>query len=176
MIDKINPGFEPGNLTGRFEYQLFDAQGKPLTKNISKKNSITYAGKDAILNSFFNGVTAPPLWYIGLIDYSNFTTTALTDTMPSHVGWQPYLSYRDSNNVYQKIPWFPTLGSGASMSDITLAQFNLVVNAGRVNGIFICTTGATNSNTGLLWATGEFAAPLSVVAGDTLKIKYIVSS
>lgn len=159
---------ERSRLRGKFKVQHF--RNDELIGEHDFKNDITNEGLNRILEVMFHSGTQLTTWYSGLIDNAGFSAIDPTDTMASHAGWSEATQYTQANRV----SWSPGAASGRSITNSTAFQFD--INATKtLYGIFITSNNTKGGTTGVLWSTGAFSSPLSVVNGDTVKVTYTVS-
>lgn len=154
------------------------------------KNGITNEGKNSIFDVYFDADTQITTWYMLLIDSTNFTALAATDTYDdinqAGNGWDEYVDYTDAGNgdsTLTRPVWNPDAASGQSISNGTQTVFDITGTSDTLKGLGIVGGGA-GSNTkgdhasdGTLWSTALFdQGDTAVVSGDQLKITYTVSA
>lgn len=165
-------------MSGKFQYQLFDALGNPLTAELTAPNGITTLAKSALFNAFFKNGTRWTNWYVGLMDAFTYVTILPTDSMVSHSGWTEFLPYVTFDDIYgPRIAWGQGTASGGQITNSAQIVFKFT-NNGSVIGIFVSTDQVKEhwEPTGMLWSTALFAAPLSVADGDQLRVTYTISA
>lgn len=157
------------NLRGRFDIEVTHADGS-VDKHVIH-NTITTEGKNLLLNSFFRNNAPPTNWYFGLIDNAGFTAVAATDTMAAHPGWTEFTLYTEANRQ----SWTPGAASSAQITNGTAATFT--INAtGAIAGILITSNNTIGGTTGTSWSAALFAAELSVVNTDSVKVTYTLGA
>ena len=135
------------------------------------KNGIVNVGLDAILDIMFHDATKISTWFLGLVDEDTFTAYAAADTMGSHAGW-------DELTIYDEVTrpeWTEGAAASQAITNSTPVTFTMN-NAGSVRGIFLTSNNTISGTTGTLWATADFAAPVSVIAADELKVTYTIEA
>ena len=157
-------------LKGKYTLEILRKDGSVELVNID--NSLSNAGKTAVLDIMFNSATQITNWYTGIIDNSGYTGIDLVnDTMASHSGWTEFTSYDETTRVQ----WSPGASASQSSSNSTAMVFN--VNAtGTLKGMFIVSSSTKSGTAGTLFSMALFASTVSVVNGDQFKITYTVSA
>lgn len=154
------------------------------------KNGITNEGKNSIFNVYFDAGTQITVWYMLLIDSTNFSALAATDTYDdidqAGNGWDEYQDYTDAGNgdsTTTRPVWNPDAASGQSITNGTQTVFDITGTSDTIKGLGIVGGGANSSlkgdhaSDGTLWATALFdQGDTAVVNGDQLKITYTVSA
>lgn len=133
-------------------------------------NGVTDAGVAALLDTFFGNTT--PLtqvnpWYIGLINNSPAPVLADADTLASHAGWVETSAYSGGN----RLAWVDANTASRVKGTTTVATFTMTSDV-DVYGILVASVASGTS--GVLWATGAFSSPLSLLTADELKVTYAV--
>jgi len=173
----------------RGEFAIEHWRDGELLATYTMKNGITTEGKNAIFDKMFDGDTQITAWYMGLIDLTNYTALAATDTADNidQAGndWDEYKTYTDNANASSTVTrpeWTPDAASAASISNGTQTIFDMT-GTGTVKGLFIVGGGTTPQNKGnhtadgTLWATALFdQGDTAVVNSDQLKITYTISA
>jgi hypothetical protein len=143
-------------------------------------NAITNQGKNAILNTMFNGATAITAWYVALIDGSGTPVLAATDVyanIGNGNGWNEFTTYSDA----ARQAWGVGSASGQAVTNASPAIFN-INGSGSVYGLAVVGGGtspsvkADHAGGGTLWGEAAFTSgTVSVNNGDQLKVTYSVS-
>lgn len=180
--DRLHPMSKMG-ITGEFCVEHW-RDGKLLSKQ-NFPNGITTQGKNKLFDVGFHNQTQLTVWYLGLVDLASFTALAAGDTYGSHSGWIEFASYTDGNNsdnATTRPAWPEDAASGGSISNTTVAIFN-ITGSGTVKGVFLCggTNAQTKSNStssgNFLWATALFGSgDQAVTNGDQLKVTYTITA
>ena len=127
-------------------------------------NLVTTAGKTDLIDKYFKGSAYTAAWFLGL---KGTGTAAVGDTLASHAGWaeaNPYTGNRPTIT-------FGTTSGGSN----TATAVSYAINATTtVAGAFVAS--ANTGTAGTLYSAGDFAAPRSVVSGDTLNVTLTVSA
>lgn len=156
-------------LKGKFFVEHYDKDGN-LKGKYPVNNGITNAGKNSILDVYFNSGTPLTTWYIGLIDNGvGSNTLAAGDTLASHAGWAEFTNY--SGN---RVAWGQGAASSQQVTNASPATFTITGGGGTLYGIFVCTVNTGTS--GVLWSTAAFSATVPVVAGDQMKVTYTLAT
>lgn len=154
---------------GRFHVEVIDKDGN-VKHSFFIPNGITNEGKNGILDTYFNAATQISTWFIGLVDNAGFSAFAAADTMASHTGWSEAVGY--SGGV--RPTWTVGAASAQSVTNAVVVTFTMTGTA-TIHGIFITSNSTLGGTSGKLWSTGAFAANISVVSTDTIKVTYTVS-
>ena len=165
-------------LKGKVKYQLLDALGKPLTREIWVPNGITTLAKNKLFDGFFSGGTEWTSWYAGLINNSGYTGVNSGDTITSHAGWTEFVDYKvPTNDTTSRATWGKGAASGGTITNAVQMTYTFT-GSGSVAGIFIVSDVAKSSfdSAKLLWSTAIFSAALAVAADDELRVTYTVSA
>jgi hypothetical protein len=182
MFDK-DALMEAMELGGRFQVEHWRGDEKLATYDIH--NEITTEGKDALLDIMFANDTQIETWYLSLVDVAGFTATAVTDTydqIDGSNGWDEYTDYTYAANATARAEWQEDAASGGSISNTTVATFDIDAPGGSVYGIFLVGGGANAdlqadaAGGGKLWATANFTANVVVANTDQLKVTYTVTA
>jgi hypothetical protein len=156
-------------LNGKFLVKHFDSEGN-LKGTYEFPNGIVDVGLNHILDTQFNAGTQVTAWHAGLINNAGFTALSNSDTMASHAGWAETTAYTQANRV----AWDPANASARAVVNGTTMDFSINATV-TIRGIFISSSNTKGGTTGTLWSTALFAASVSAVNGDTLKVTYTVS-
>lgn len=130
-------------------------------------NGTTTGGMTDRLNVAFNGGTQKTSWFLGLIDNSGFSALATGDTMASHAGWTENVSYTSGTRPQ----WTPLTVAGSSVVNSSVVAFTMTGSV-TIKGIFLCSDSTLSGTTGILWATGAFAAPQALTSTQVLNVTY----
>lgn len=128
------------------------------------QNLVTTVGKTDIIDKYFKGSAYTAGWFLGL---KGTGTAVVGDTAASHAGWaevNPYTGNRPSI----------TFGTTAAGSNTATAISYTITGTATVAGAFV--QSANTGTTGVLYSAGDFAAPRSVLSGDTLNVTLTVSA
>jgi len=148
----------------RFHYQI-ECRGKDGRVKWTEDfwNVVTTQGKNDLLDKYFAGSTYTAAWFLGL---KGTGTAVAGDTAASHAGWaevNPYAGNRPA------LTW-----NAAAAGSKAANQLSYTINASAtVAGAFV--QSVNTGTTGILYSAGDFAAPRSVVSGDTLNVTLTVS-
>jgi len=155
-------------LKGRWTVECFDPDGS-LAWRDAFDNMTTNAGVTDVLAVYLGGATQKTAWYLGLIDAAGFASLAAGDVMTSHPGWTESTAYTGARPA-----WVPGSAVGGSITNPT--PINFAMNATvTIRGAFVASDATAGGTAGLLFATGQFGSPQSVVSGQNLKISYTCS-
>ncbi|MBN2118521.1 MAG: hypothetical protein JW730_18250 [Anaerolineales bacterium] len=108
-----------------------------------------------------------PVWYVGLVDNSGFSTYAAGDIMSSHAGWTESVAYSNATRPV----WTPgTISAGSVDNSGSVAVFNINGTA-TIRGGFLVDESTKGGSTGTLGGEADFTGgSRSVVPGDTLNV------
>lgn len=153
------------------------------------KNGITIEGKNAALNTVFDGGTQISTWYFLLIDDLNYSALSENDTYDNidqaGNGWDEYAAYTDPGNAdstTSRPAWTPGAASAKSITNASPVVFDMTAT-GEVKGIGI--VGGTNAQTksdhtasgNVLWSTALFTGgDVPVENLDQLKVTYTINT
>jgi hypothetical protein len=115
-----------------------------------KKNLITTAGLNHILDTQFHAGTATTTWYIGL---KGAGTPIAADTMSSHSSWAENTDYSGNRKE-----WTEGAASSGSMTNASSVDFSVTGTAGTLYGVV------------------DFSSSRSVISGDTLQVTVTVTA
>lgn len=135
-------------------------------------NAVTNVGLDSVLDTFFGAEAKKAGFFLGLIDATGFTATALTDTMAAHAGWTEFVTFDEA--VRQS--WTPGVSSGQSMTGSAVSEFTIgtVAAAQSIQGLFVTDSNVKSGATGFLWSTVQFSAPAPIVTADVFRATYTI--
>lgn len=153
-------------IKGRVFVEHYDKSNKFLCK-YELVNGVKNAGKDLLLNVMFHGSTPVDPWYIGLINASGWSIETASDTLASHAGWVEFTSYTGN-----RIQWTEGATSGGAITNSSPLSFAITVS-GSIKGVLI--SSVASGTGGTLWSTADFASPIAVSNGDSLKVTYNIS-
>lgn len=156
-------------MNGWFTVESFDENGVPWREEFP--NGTTNVGLNDILSVYLAAGTQKTIWYGGLIDNAGFSALSANDTMSSHAGWVELTTYTEG--VRQT--WTPGAVSGQAVSNSVVMTFTLSGTV-VIKGAFLASVNTKGGTTGILWATGSFAAAQSKVATQQITITYTCSS
>ena len=131
----------------------------------NKKNLITTAGLNHILNTEFHASTQVTTWYIGL---KGSGTPQAADTMASHSSWSELTGYSGNRKA-----WTEGAASSGSMTNGTSVDFTINATA-TIAGAFL-NTGETGT-LGTLYGVVDFSSSRAVISGDTLQVTVTVTA
>ena len=129
---------------------------------------ITTDGLNTLLDYTIKTGNVAPAWFVGLKDVGNIL---LANTMAAHVAWTTITPYSNATNPAYT-PGAITAGSVSNTG--AKAIFN--INApDDIYGAFLTDNSAVGGATGILFGGGDFAAPRSVLSGDTLNVTITIT-
>lgn len=178
MQDKLNstfaprggviarPGFGEQGVAPHFVYTLTCRDKAGNVKWVEEfKNLVTTAGKNHLLDTYFEGAAYTAAFFLGLIDASGYTAVDAADTMASHAGWTEATQYDEATREALS---FAAAAAGSKATDVVAA---FTINATKtIKGAFVCTNNTKGGTTGTLYSAGAFAADRSLVAADVLEV------
>jgi len=130
-----------------------------------KKNLITTAGLNHILDTQFHASTQVTTWSIGL---KGAGTPAAGDTMASHATWSEITDYSGDRKEW-------TEGAAASGSMTNASSVDFTINGtATIAGAFLNT--AATGTAGTLYGVVDFSSARSVISGDTLQVTVTVTA
>lgn len=130
-----------------------------------KKNLITTAGLNHILDTQFHASTQVTTWYIGL---KGAGTPVAADTMASHSSWAENTDYSGNRKE-----WTEGAASAGSMTNASSVDFS-VTGTATIAGAFLNT--AATGTAGTLYGVVDFSSARSVISGDTLQVTVTVTA
>jgi len=130
-----------------------------------KKNLITTAGLNHILDTQFHASTQVTTWSIGL---KGAGTPAAGDTMASHATWSEISDYTGDRKEW-------TEGAAASGSMTNASSVDFAINGtATIAGAFLNT--AATGTAGTLYGVVDFSSARAVISGDTLQVTVTVTA
>lgn len=155
--------------SGEFLFEAYDRHGN-LKWSERFANGATTAGLNDLLTVGFNSGTQKTSWFMGLISNASFSALAAGDTLASHAGWLELTDYTSATRPQ----WTP--GTAASGSIVNTTTVDFTINATvSINGAFLASNSTKGGTTGILYATGSFLNPQSLVNTDVLKVTYTIT-
>lgn len=149
-------------LTNIWEMVCLDANGNEKWRE-EKKNLVTNAGLNDLLDKYLKGSGYTAAWYAGI---KGTGTAVAADTMASHASWSELTGYTQSARPTL------TLGSVSGQSvDNSASKATFSVNASAtVAGAFLNSDSTKSGTTGTLYGVVDFSSSRSVISGDTLEV------
>jgi hypothetical protein len=157
---------------GVYHIECFDSEGN-LKWSDTAPNTVTYQGKNGMLDTYFAGSAYTAAWYMSLITAGSATTAStyasptVTETTSGvianrlAVGWSASASGSKSATTTS----FSIIGSATITG-------NLVVSGGSG----VTTVGNTAAAGGILFSSANFSGGSKTVSnGDTLNVTYSIS-
>lgn len=127
-------------------------------------NTVMTGGKNDIIDKYFKGAAYTAAWFLGL---KGTGVEVVGDTLASHATWSEVTPYAGNRPAI-------TFGTTVGGSN-TATQIDITINAGAtVAGGFIASV--ATGTAGVLYSAKDFAAPRSVLSGDTLRVTLTVSA
>lgn len=174
QVERNRSLLEMMNMEGEFYLEQV-RRGKIINK-MKFPNGVTTVAKNNILDAAFNAGTQTSTFYMSLIDGSNGSPGGLTptllaaDTMASHTGFAEFVTYTEA--VRQT--WPKTAASAGVITGSTNCTFTMGTLGANIYiaGAFICTNNTKSGTSGILWATGLFAANAPAQTGDLFRLTY----
>lgn len=152
---------------GLFRYWI--RRGGKLLRNGKFPNGATTVGRNAMLNNFWRTSPTTYAWYAGLIGSTSYTTgLAAADTSSSHAGWVENTDYDEATRQAVTIA---AAASALATSTAAPAVFTISATV-TIKGIFVISVNTKGATTGVLAATGLFAADQDVLDNDTITLTY----
>jgi len=130
-----------------------------------KKNLITTAGLNHILDTQFHASTQVTTWSIGL---KGAGTPAAGDTMSSHSSWSEITDYSGDRKE-----WTEGAAASGSMTNASSVDFSINGTA-TIAGAFLNT--AATGTAGTLYGVVDFSSARAVISGDTLQVTVTVTA
>ena len=158
-LDNVNLG-----LANYWKVTCLDKDGNVKWEE-DKKNLITTAGLNHILDTQFHAGTQVTTWYIGL---KGAGTPAAADTMASHSSWAELTGYSGNRKE-----WTEGAASSGSMTNSSSVDFSITGTA-TVAGAFLNT--AATGTAGVLYGVVDFSSSRAVISGDTLQVTVTVTA
>jgi len=158
-LDNVNLG-----LANYWKVTCLDKDGN-IKWEENKKNLITTAGLNHILDTQFHASTQVTTWYIGL---KGAGTPVAADTMASHSSWSEITDYSGNRNA-----WTEGAASSGSMTNSSSVDFS-VTGTATVAGAFLNT--AATGTAGTLYGVVDFSSSRAVISGDTLQVTVTVTA
>lgn len=153
---------------GAFGLRLL-RRGKLITQ-LEFPNASTVEGRNYLLNAAFRNSGTTANWYLGLIAEAGYSAVSAADTALSHSGWDEFTDYDETTRQ----TWNKAAASSSQMQASSESTFTIsAVSAGTyLKGAFVASASGKSATTGVLWATGIFAADIPVQEGDILNLSY----
>lgn len=153
---------------GKFVVEVIKKTGEIFTYEIP--NSSTTQGKNYLLDAGFRSTGNTANWYMGLIDATGFVELLAADTAASHTGWTEFEDYDNSTRP----AWTKSAASAGVMNASAASSFTIsAVGSGQaLKGAFIASSNTKGGGSGVLWATGQFAADIPIQETDVINITY----
>ena len=157
---------------GVYITECFDAAGNLKWQDVAY-NTVTYQGKNYMLDSFFqNGITTPT-WYMSLIISGSATTASTYQT--------PIVGEVTTGTIAARVAVSWSASASGSKSATTTA-FSITSSA-TVTGNMVVTGGSgvttilnTTATGGILFSSAAFTGgSKNVSSGDTLNVTYSIS-
>jgi hypothetical protein len=130
-----------------------------------KKNLITTAGLNHILDTQFHASTQVTTWSIGL---KGAGTPAAGDTMASHTTWSEITDYAGDRKE-----WTEGAAASGSMTNASSVDFSINGTA-TIAGAFLNT--AATGTAGTLYGVVDFSSARAVISGDTLQVTVTITA
>jgi hypothetical protein len=173
---------------GKFAVECF--YRRKLVDFIACNNDTTNEGENRFLNVGFHSYLPTTSWWIGIIDNTNYSALAATDTYPNigtaGNGWQEFTSYLDVNNTNDastRPAWTTDEPSNGSITNATYRALYNMTAAGTIRGLFIAggspsaqLKGDHSFNNSVLWATALFPLAKTVAIGTLVRVLYTVNA
>jgi hypothetical protein len=159
--------------SGRYDIEIWSADGQTLKFKGSAKNGTASVGLESLLNVGFRASTQITAWYLGLISNSGFVQLAAADTLASHAGWSELTTYSSATR-----PQWTPLAAAATSSGVTTVANSTVVSftlsgTGSVRGVFLASASDKGGTTGTLYSHAVLdAGATAFTDGDVLKVTY----
>ena len=134
-------------------------------------NGILTVGLNALLEAYFREGTQPAAFYAGLIDETDYTTLAISDTMAVHAGWTEITDYSSATRPV----WSPGAPASGLMTAPSAMEFTMS-SSQTAKGLFMCTDSVKGGTDGTLWAHGLFDTEQLLQASETLKCYYEIEA
>ena len=128
-------------------------------------NIVTTEGFLSLLEVMFGVDSKIANWYIGLVE--DAPTYAVADTLASHTGWTEGVGYTGN-----RLAWATDTAAALAITNSTATEFTMTATA-DIYGAFL--SSVATGTAGVLWCEKSFAAPLSVIATDVIRIYYTVT-
>jgi hypothetical protein len=132
-------------------------------------NLVVNTGLNDLLDKYFKGSSYTAEHYIGL---KGSGSAAAGDTMSSHGGWSEVADYDEATREV----FTPGSVSGQSVSNAGSPAVFTMNDTYTVAGVFLTTDDAKSGTDGTLYSAGDFTAPRSGGAGDTLTVTYTATA
>ncbi len=153
-------------IEGKWRYEIRAPEGK-LRKSAWIRNGVTDAALNDLQEVLFRAGTQRPNWYASLIASSGFTAVAGSDTMSSHSGWTEMTGYNESSRP----AWTPSAAAEGRLINAGAMTFTMTA-AVTLEGLFLTSSSLKAGTAGLLWSTGLFDAPESLLQGEVMRLFY----
>lgn len=126
------------------------------------KNTVTTAGKNYLLDTFFAGSAYTAAWYAGLISSVSYSAISAADTIASHAGWTEAgtTNAPDFTGTRPAITFAAASAGVKASSSIPTVTFT---SAGTVKGLFTVSQSTVMGTTGTMYSAGLFTSGDAVV-------------
>ena len=157
------------DLTFNNTFKVEQIRDGRLIAEYEMNNAVSNEGINSILNTYFGSAAKKAAWYLGLIDHTGYSTSAVADTMSSHAGWTEFVTYAET----ARPTFVPTSSTAQSVTGTAVSEFTIgTVSSQSIEGIFVTDNGTKGGTSGMLWATALFSAAAVVLTGDVFRVTY----
>jgi len=141
-----------------------------------RKNLVTTAGKNDLLDKYFGGSSYTAAWYCGLISSVSYTGVAAGDTMSSHAGWTEAGGANAPTYTGNRPALTFAAASGGSKATSSASSFTFS-GPGTIKGMFGTTVTTKDGTTGVLYNAVLFSGGDRIVANtDVVNVSVTYSA
>lgn len=120
----------------------------------------TTVGRDLLLNCAYRSGTQILSWYVGLINFNDFSAVSKADIISSHAGWTENTNYSEANRVQ----WSPAIITNKKVTPASPLTFTISSTVGPIKlaGYFVNSENTKGGTTGTLLGMKIWDTPIVI--------------